>query len=238
MVAMFNSPVCEVKVTIKDATKASPEGTCMVIVLLFDIVARVKTSVSEKLGLELPEGYLFFDGEMLEDDEKLSAYGIKHGASLDFVFGASDANEVEFEEDDLFVAAPYAARIDQFASQQLQQMAPVNNTRRLQTINEIDNVKEISVDGEQQKLQELEELLASVRKLRALDKLVDDIDNRFVTPPCSDASDVENATYIEPRPIVDRKGQQWLQKESKSKPGRYYYCNPTTGQTVWKKPGL
>jgi hypothetical protein len=234
---MCISPVFEVNVTIKDASKASPEGTCMVVVFVFDIIARIKAAVSEKLDLELPEGYLFFDGEMLEDDEKLSAYGIKHGASLDFVFGASDANEVEFEDDDLFVAAPYAARVDQFASQQ-QQVAPVNNTRRLQTINEIDNDIEIIMDGEQQKLQELEELLASVRKLRALDKLVDDIDNRFVTPPCSDASDVENATYIEPGPIVDHKGQHWLQKESKSKPGRYYYCNPTTGQTVWKRPGL
>lgn len=209
------------------------------VVLVIDIIARIKTLVSAKLDLELPEGYLFFDGEMLDDDEKLSAYGIQHGASLDFVFGASDVSAEELQDDDLFVAAHYAAQIGQFASQrQRQQVAPVGDSRRLSTINEINDDAEISVYGEQQKLLELEELLASVRKLRALDKLVDDIDNRFVTPPCTDESDVENATYIEPRPIVDNEGQQWLQKESKSKPGRYYYCNPTTGQTVWKRPGL
>jgi len=102
----------------------------------------------------------------------------------------------------------------------------------------LDVVAEEADDNKDRKLADLEELVASVRKLRDIEKMVDQIDYQFVTPPSTDVefTDQEICDYTRPQVSVDKSGQQWLRKESRKHPGKFYWGNPATGKTLWKNP--
>lgn len=195
---MCISPLLEIHVTMKDACKTQPEGTFMVVAFVFDFVFRIKELVAEALSVELPEdGVLMLGGEVIDDNEKLAAYGLTNGSSLDFIFGAAVRNEDGSDSDAL-------------------------------------------ADSQDDRLQHLEVLLASINKLRTIEKMVDQIDHRFVTPPSTDLDTTDQEacddTYVGRRPLVDPSGQQWLKTASRKHPGKFYYANPMTGQTSWKRP--
>jgi uncharacterized ubiquitin-like protein YukD len=204
---MCVSSFFEVHVTVKDACKAKAEGTFMVIICALDLVSRVKELVAETLSVEeLPDGHVAFRGKVLDDDEELSAYGITNGAALDFVFGSPQV----------------LGSVRRFG----------RNPSRLESIDE-----EVDVNKDQN-IQDLEELVTSIRKLRDIEQMVDKIDHHFTTPPVSDADSIDRDVCddTKPRLLVDTSGQPWLKKESRSNPGKFYWANPVTGKTVWKRP--
>jgi len=204
---MCVSPLLEVNVTMKDACSPKPVGTFMLIVCALDLVSRVKELVAETLKVEeLPaDGQVTYKGRVLDDGEELSACGITNGAALSFVFGGE-------------ASKPQASEkvVHQFGST-------------------LEAVAEEVEDEAQRKSDDLEDLLASVRKLRAIEKMVDDIDRQFSTPPSTDA-DTSDQESCGSSPRLDQSGQMWVKRESRSKPGRFYWGNAQTGQTVWKEP--
>lgn len=203
---MCVSPLLEVNVTMKDACSPKPVGTFMLIVCALDLVSRVKELVAETLKVEeLPA-----DGQVTYKGRVLD-----DGEELS-ACGITNGAALSFVFGALQQPQASEKVVHQFGST-------------------LEAVAEEVEDEAQRKSDELEELLASVRKLRAIEKMVDDIDRQFATPPSTDAatSDEESCGSS---PRLDQSGQMWVKRESRSKPGRFYWGNAQTGQTVWKQP--